>query len=443
VALAVLIGGGLLVRLAFLGADSLWLDEAFSVAAVVQHSLGSAWHTSLDPNHPSLYFVVLWIFVHVAGVSETIARLPSALSSIGGLALVFLLARRLGLSQRASVAALLLMAYAPLDVWYAQEARMYAMVTLAALAFAIGVATDSWRGVLLAAIALAVGLYVDFTMVALSAVVIGLWSVRWWYTGRQIDRLAGVVFASIAGWLAFLPEWRHLGQVLGRIDTVPLLVNVNRSVGLHVTPGVPAAVAVVVIATAGAAAAAAVWRALQHQRLKAVWVWLVWIGFVGVTIAFAVPRAYSAKQFLSTGWPFVVLVVAWTLSEARRWMLPVALAVSVVVTIVTIATPRADWRAAVGFLNHRAPRTGAVWLDHPWNTIPYDFYHPALPADVNALASGDPTVGLTKGRDLCLIAERFGSAPPTSSSETWLDAHLKLIETAPLARLEVRCYENP
>jgi hypothetical protein len=200
--------------------------------------------------------------------------------------------------------------------------------------------------------------------------------------------------------------------------------------------------------------AAAGWRVLRNQQFRHTWAWFVWAGFVGSTLALTVPRGYSAKQFLATGWPFVVLVVAWTLTDAtelpmpasplilrRSWRLSSAVAISIVAAIVTIATPRADWRGAVRYLNERTPRTAGVWIDPPWNTVAYDFYHPTLVAGTNLLQSTETATRRSGNRgDVCFVAERFGDPPPTSSSEAWFDQHLALVETVSLARLEVRCY---
>lgn len=443
---ALIVAGGLL-RLAFLGADSFWLDEAYSVSNVLPHSVAGIWHTSVDPNHPSLYFVLLRLALRLGGVSETMARLPSAAASLGSLALVYVLARRLGMSTRAGGAAAVLMAFAPVDVWYAQEARMYAMVTTAALAFAVALTIDSWLGALLAGAALMIGLYLDFTMVALAAIVTSLWLVWWWYgaASRHWRRPAGVAAAWVGAWLAFLPEWSHLGDVLRRIDTVPLLVNLHRWFGLRVTPGAPAVVVVAVIAGLAAIASVVTWHALRRENFRRAFVWFVWIAFVGSTLLLTVPRGYSAKQFLATGWPFVVLVVAWTLTDAAgavgSWRLSSAVAVSIVAAMITIATPRADWRGAVRYLNQRSPRTAGVWIDPPWNTVAYDFYHPTLVAGSTLLQSSEAATGRVASRgEVCFVAERFGNPPPTSPSEAWLDQHLVLVETVSLARLEVRCY---
>src|SRR4029078_12855033 len=82
-----------------------------------------------------------------AGTAEWAARLPSALASLLGVPLVFVLARNLGLPVRGASAPAIRLALAPLDLWYAREARMYALVAMAALVFAVGITWDSWLGV--------------------------------------------------------------------------------------------------------------------------------------------------------------------------------------------------------------------------------------------------------------------------------------------------------
>ena len=235
----VLIGVGVVLRLGFLGADSLWGDEAYSVVVVLGHSAREAWETVLDPDHPPLFFVILRLTFLAFGASETTARLPSALASVCNLGLIFVLARRLGMTKRAGLSAVLLLALAPVDVWYAQEARMYALVTTTALLFAIGLAMESPAGAVLAGVALSAGLYTDFTMVPLSAALTAVWLVRWWHQGRPPWPLARVIVATSVAWWSYRPQWTHLWEILSRIDTVPLLVNLRES-GIRLSPGRPA-----------------------------------------------------------------------------------------------------------------------------------------------------------------------------------------------------------
>lgn len=452
-----LIASGIGLRLGFLGADSFWLDEAYSVVAVQGHSALEVWRTSVDPNHPPLFFVVLQAALHLPGTPETTARLPSALASVSSLGLLFVLGRRLGLSRGAAVSALVLLALSPVDIWYAQEARMYAMVAAFALAFAVALTIDSWTGAVVASLALTGGLYADFTALPLSAALVSLWLVRWWHTDRRSTRLAQVVTACAVAWLAFQPRWAHLGQVLGRIDTVPLFVRARESFGFHLAPGAPALGLVVLLALAAGLAAALAWRVLSTSRSRACWSWTVFAGFTVATALLAVPRAYSAKQFLATGWPFVVMVVAWTLTDGdpadtrgrvpptlKRLRLPLAIAVSLIASVVAVGTPRADWRGVVAHLNGRQPRPEVVWLDPAWNAYAYQYYRPAVgwvasPVGID-LAVRDLAA---PAGEVCIVAQRFGQPAPSSPTEAWLDHHLWLVDAVAFARLQLRCYRRP
>ena len=454
---AALIVAGIVLRLGFLATDSFWLDEAYSVAAVQTHSALAVWHTSVDPNHPPLYFVILRATLRLAGTSETTARLPSALASICSLGLLFVLARRLGLTRGAALTAVVLQSLSPVDIWYAQEARMYAMVTAFALAFAVALTLNSWRGSVLAVLTLTAGLYVDFTMVPLSAALISLWLVRWWHTDRRPARLALVATAWVAAWVAFQPRWPHLHQVLGRIDTVPLFVRLREAFGLPLAPGAPAIGLALLLVVLTGVAAALLWRAIANSRARAWWGWLVFAGFAATTVLLVVPRAYSVKQFLATGWPFVVLVVGWALTDGdradtgartpqarMRFRLPVTVGVSLIAAVVTVATPRADWRGVVAYLNGRQPRTEVVWLDPAWNAYAYEYYRPAVRWVASPVVSVEAPANLAlPAGEVCVIAQRFGKSPPTSPTEAWLDRHARLLEAVSFARLQVRCYGPP
>ena len=88
-----------------------------------------------DP-HPPGYYMLLHAALRV-GASDASARLPSAIVSIVSIGLLFALTCRLVNRQAAWLAGALL-ALSPLDIWYAQEARMYVFVGAAALLAALG-----------------------------------------------------------------------------------------------------------------------------------------------------------------------------------------------------------------------------------------------------------------------------------------------------------------
>ncbi len=111
----------------------LWVDEAISVRQA-RLPLGTMLHDLAATDvHPPLHHLILWTTIRAMGDSEVAVRLPSILA---GVALVPLLyhAGSLLYSRRVGWVAALLAVPAPLLVWYAQEARMYALF----MALAVG-----------------------------------------------------------------------------------------------------------------------------------------------------------------------------------------------------------------------------------------------------------------------------------------------------------------
>src|SRR5438270_126482 len=85
--------------------------------------------------HPPLYPLVLAGWLRLLGRSEFVARLPSAFAGIASVAVGAALARGLApagnqpAANRAAVIAGLLVALNPFQIWYSEEARMYAQVS--------------------------------------------------------------------------------------------------------------------------------------------------------------------------------------------------------------------------------------------------------------------------------------------------------------------------
>lgn len=143
---------GAVLRVYLLGDKSIWLDEAFSIA-LSRHELGELLRlTVLTDAHPPLYYVALKFWT-MLGTGEGIVRLLSALFSTAAIPMIYLLGSTLyeerggdPLSKATSVSeaaseqwgllAAAILAFSPFHIWYAQEARMYAMLTFFVLASA-------------------------------------------------------------------------------------------------------------------------------------------------------------------------------------------------------------------------------------------------------------------------------------------------------------------
>jgi 4-amino-4-deoxy-L-arabinose transferase-like glycosyltransferase len=115
------------IRLIGLGGESLWYDEAFS-ATLARLPLQQMIHATAGDVHPPLWYLTLWGFTHVFGYSEFWLRFPAAMFS--GLAAVelYLVVKQTKDHRAGVVASGFYIASAGMQ-YYAQEARMYSMLT--------------------------------------------------------------------------------------------------------------------------------------------------------------------------------------------------------------------------------------------------------------------------------------------------------------------------
>ena len=114
----------LVVRLVGITRESIWLDEACSIRSS-QHGLAFVFTSNARDSTPPLYFLGLHLWLRVLPGTDTAIRGFSVLWSLAGGVALWGLARAIG-GRAAGLLALALLAVNPLDIYYAQEARMYA-----------------------------------------------------------------------------------------------------------------------------------------------------------------------------------------------------------------------------------------------------------------------------------------------------------------------------
>ncbi len=108
---------------------SIWLDESFSLW-IARHSLWEGWRWLIDVDqHPPLYYSLLHIWIGLFGTLEGAVRTFSALASVLTIPVFYAGCRRL-LDPSAAAIAVFIVAVSPFHVQFAQEARMYALLTL-------------------------------------------------------------------------------------------------------------------------------------------------------------------------------------------------------------------------------------------------------------------------------------------------------------------------
>ncbi len=121
-----LIGGGL--RVFTIGNKGLWLDESFSVWLGSQSVVNMLqWIVKID-QHPPLYYLLLHYWIALKGDAPGSVRLLSALFGTATIPVIYLIGKRLSGILMGLVAATLL-ALSLFNIYFAQETRMYTLLT--------------------------------------------------------------------------------------------------------------------------------------------------------------------------------------------------------------------------------------------------------------------------------------------------------------------------
>ena len=126
--LAAIIALGTFLRLYQLGMKSYWLDENDSIR-IATLPLRSLLYTLFIPDRAPLYYLLAHGWITIAGTTEALMRLPSALAGIAALPLFFLVGRTL-FDRTVGLLAAALLAVSEFAIHQAQEARYYSFVLL-------------------------------------------------------------------------------------------------------------------------------------------------------------------------------------------------------------------------------------------------------------------------------------------------------------------------
>lgn len=126
--LLALIVVGTVFRLYLLGGKSIWLDEAFSITISQRSLLDVLRMIVRTDTHPPLYYLMLKVWL-LFSQREVWVRLLSALFSIASIPVMYLLVKALYKDKRAGLLGAAILVFSPFQIWYAQETRMYAMLT--------------------------------------------------------------------------------------------------------------------------------------------------------------------------------------------------------------------------------------------------------------------------------------------------------------------------
>lgn len=142
----------LITRIAGIWIPPLWYDENFTlilsrlpIDRMIQATMGDV--------HPPLWYLIEWSWSHFF-TSPWALRVPALIFSTLALFPFHWLMDELQIPEKIQTAALLLMAILPMQIWYAQEARMYSLLELEVLAALYFAMRGKWFPLFIASLAM-------------------------------------------------------------------------------------------------------------------------------------------------------------------------------------------------------------------------------------------------------------------------------------------------
>lgn len=326
--LLALLALALTVRLLGLFSRPIWYDEAFSLLfapqgpqAMLQGTLAQSGAAAEE--HPLGYYLLLWGWLHLTGVSVWSGRLLSIAASLGSLWIAFRLGQRL-FGERSALTATLLLALSPFQVHYAQEIRMYAWLNLwlmaAALAYWRAQESQRLRHWLEFALFCALAQYTH-TLAAFFLLPLAAWPLL----RRQGDTARAVLAAGLGAVLLYLPWLLHLPEQFAKVNQAYWVEKPGPeklfSLILYYFPHLPLPAAwlgpglfagLSVLALAGLQT----WRTPRKPEGA---LWAFYLAFVPAGLLFGVSQwkpVYIERALLPSASIFF-LWLAWTLTETR------------------------------------------------------------------------------------------------------------------------------
>jgi mannosyltransferase len=412
---AIMVLGGFL-RVYRIGSEGLWLDEAFSVW-MARQPVGQMlnWLVHID-QHPPLYYLLLHFWMALGDDPATVRAL-SALASTLTIPTVYLLGRRLA-DEKVGLLAALILAVSPFHVRFAQEARMYALLTLnasLALYALMHLLTDShtaaapwaWLGyVVLTAATLLTHNTAVFFLAATNLLVLVLSLIRPPITNH-----------------GFLRNWllAQLGVLLLWGPWLPAFV--TQSVGVYRDFWVPAPTWETVIGTVGVFVSD--FLPLPFAGLLVVGVFFTGLAALGLIrlrrdpacvafllVTFATPlagewlvslrRPIFYDRTLIWASPPLYLLLAAGLRQLRRWryVLAAALALLAINGLSLheyyVNFEKEQWDDAAALVAERVEPDDLLLFNATWVQIPFDYYFHRL-NDVPVAEHGVPVDLFARG----------------------------------------------
>jgi hypothetical protein len=122
------------LRVFMIGRAPLWYDENFTLL-LARLPFDQMIKATAGDVHPPLWYIIEWTIYHIApGLPAWFIRIPALTFSLLAFVMFVRLCKRLYIPSNVQTVAASMMAIMPMQIWYAQEGRMYAMLEFLVLA---------------------------------------------------------------------------------------------------------------------------------------------------------------------------------------------------------------------------------------------------------------------------------------------------------------------
>jgi uncharacterized membrane protein len=382
------------LRLFHLGAWSFWHDEALTILLAGKPIDQLVAITAADV-HPPLYFLVVKLFMRL-GQTEFVIRLPSALCGAGSVWGLYLAGRDL-FEERVGLMAAFILAVSPLQLFYAQEARMYTQLTLLTIfsswCFRRALRDDNryWWGMFVVGAVLA--LYTAyFALPILGAM--GLYILG---VDRRRERIihfllaVGLIILLYLPWLGvFLSQTRAVLETYWMAAPSPLALFTTLAaffVGYTLPPfwvAVSLAATLLILFVTLNSTRHAMQKGVDRQPL----IWLLLWGFgplLGIFFLSLARPIFQLRTVLVAA-PAFYLLVAWGVTRARHQQLHLWLFLPALVLIFMSmfhlyfdpAFAKPNWRGAARYVQERVQAGDVVLHTSPGSFLPFLAYRPTV-----------------------------------------------------------------
>ena len=373
-------------------AQSLWYDEGISAHQLTRSFQEITRAASLD-THPPLYYWSLKAWGDLFGSSELALRSLSAVAGLAAVILTFLIGKRLFGTLAGTLAALLL-AVAPLAVYYSQEVRMYAQVTAFGL---LAVYAYTRRSDWLYAVAGLAALYSQYLGIAI-LVALNAHAVLWWRTRTRRQWLSwiGANAAIAIGFLPWLPTF--IDQQSHALNTSPRTAPGLAAATLTAFGGGVASSEIFLWAGVLLCTLALLGFGLGRDWYGTTLALLVWLVPLALVIGLGFRSGLFEVRYLVLCLPGLTLLAGVGIQRvAPRPLLIAPLAIALAPAVIGLSAQyfdptlaRDDYRGLVADIQREARATDAVVLVAPNQVEIFDYYY----------RGALPTIGLPAQRPI-------------------------------------------